>query len=102
MINECQKCGYYWENRKPKRPRQCPHCWTSNWDGGKPNRAKYDFDKLAVGESMTLAWNEDRNGRADIRMNVRMNRALHSFSYRTGREFRKYPTTKGLIITRIS
>jgi predicted Zn-ribbon and HTH transcriptional regulator len=30
-IHTCQRCGHEWESEL-EHPRQCPKCWSRNWD----------------------------------------------------------------------
>jgi hypothetical protein len=30
--DECQHCGHHWFRKNGRRPRQCPSCWTRDWE----------------------------------------------------------------------
>lgn len=32
LIKECKRCGYVWEARSMKQPKQCPGCKRTDWN----------------------------------------------------------------------
>jgi len=29
---QCQRCGHAWFRKTPSTPRQCPKCWSRDWN----------------------------------------------------------------------
>lgn len=99
--NNCIKCGYGWEQRRIFRPKQCPKCWTTDWDDSKPPRLKTHLNKLNVGDTRLYQWQKMPNGQPNLAGNLRMNRLIISYGHNTGKKFRREPKPEGLYVTRI-
>ena len=37
MNHLCKLCGYEWNGRLKRKPKQCPNCKRMDWDGKKMN-----------------------------------------------------------------
>lgn len=91
----CVQCHHFWDTRTPRRPRQCPKCWTVDWDRN-PKYRYYNFANIEVGKTVLYPWFENQN------KNERIIRALLQYMRRSERKFKYYPTGLGLNVTRVS
>lgn len=112
QIHKCVRCGHEWASRAEVRPNRCAKCTARNW--WKPPRevnagvdkkmgrpCRYPIENLEVGQAIMFPWHRLPTGWPDVKQNRIMNVCIQNYAHRTGRNYRRQSSPKGLLVTRV-
>lgn len=114
LVCNCVRCGNRWIARNDKKPLTCWKCGKDNWwrpplpvqpKKIKPQYdpfAKYNFDKISIGETVIMPWCVTPDGKIDDQANTNRAAALTRFAKKHNRKFYADGCGRGLRIYRVS